>query len=74
MIGAPQKSLPQQMLGAREARRLRSDDFHETPPEAVEALLAVERSKVRYGNLHAAAGPSAACSNRMAMSLSAAIW
>ena len=43
MIGAPQKSLPQQMLGAREARRLRSDDFHETPPEAVEALLAVER-------------------------------
>jgi hypothetical protein len=43
MIGAPQKSLPQQMLGAREARRLRSDDFHETTPEGVEALLAVER-------------------------------
>jgi hypothetical protein len=43
MIGASQKSPPQRMLGAREARRLRTDDFHETPPEAVEALLAVER-------------------------------
>lgn len=31
-----------QMLGAREAGRLRSDDFHETPPVATEALLSVE--------------------------------
>lgn len=31
------------MLGAREAGRLRSDDFHETPRCAVDALLAVER-------------------------------
>lgn len=29
-------------LGAREAGRLRSDDFHETPRCAIEALLAVE--------------------------------
>lgn len=31
------------MNGAREAGRLRSDDFHETPVEAVEALLSVEQ-------------------------------
>lgn len=30
------------MLGAREAGRLRTDDFHETPHVAVEALLSVE--------------------------------
>lgn len=30
------------MLGAREAKALRGDDFHETPRVAIEALLSVE--------------------------------
>jgi hypothetical protein len=35
-------ALVQPMLGTRPARSRRTDDFHETPPVAVEALLSVE--------------------------------
>jgi hypothetical protein len=41
--GAASKPTPLLLLGAREAHRLRSDDLHETPPQAVEALLAKEQ-------------------------------
>lgn len=36
------KQAAKQLVGAREKGRLRTDDFHETPREAIEALLKVE--------------------------------